>query len=408
MFESKSYMKPSQLLTPLLLCLHLSANLIGFTSSNAYAEERLCPDGKRSYFGVCPEEGDNSRPLQSEPPSAKPPTTPSISDSIDVRWRLASGFPKSLDMIFGASTHFAKDVSDRTNGKFMISLHSAGELTRPSEVLDAVQADSIEMGHIISNDYYIKDPAWTMGGWQLFGVNSSPTDSWLTSNEGRQEFSRFTEAHNIMSFPLGTMSGNVTASNTNNYVSTIIGWWCRKPISRLTDLKGLKVRLEGSESIIWSKLGVIPVKIPAGMIYPALEKGEIDCASHIGPHDDIKYGLYKVAPIFMTFNSNINARSSIQTHLIINANAWRKLPEKYQKAIQDASSETQIWLQEKSLYANAYAFKLLIDYGAKTMVMPKEVTAALKNTALNEYEDQAAKSPEFSRLYRAWQKANTR
>lgn len=71
MFESEFEMKTYQLFS--MLCLYLSANLIGLNASNAYAEERLCPDGKRSYFGVCPDEGNNSRPMQSEPPAPKLP-----------------------------------------------------------------------------------------------------------------------------------------------------------------------------------------------------------------------------------------------------------------------------------------------------------------------------------------------
>ena len=35
-----------------------------------------------------------------------------------IRWRLASSFPKSLETVFGASEAFAKYVSEATGGKF--------------------------------------------------------------------------------------------------------------------------------------------------------------------------------------------------------------------------------------------------------------------------------------------------
>jgi len=47
--------------------------LLGIISIHAHGQERICPDGKRSYFGVCPDEGNNSRPLQ---PDVVPPTSP--------------------------------------------------------------------------------------------------------------------------------------------------------------------------------------------------------------------------------------------------------------------------------------------------------------------------------------------
>ena len=48
-----------------------------------------------------------------------------------IRWRLASSFPKSLETVFGASEAFSKYVSDATGGKFVISVHPGGELVPP-------------------------------------------------------------------------------------------------------------------------------------------------------------------------------------------------------------------------------------------------------------------------------------
>ncbi len=41
--------------------------------NHANAEERICPDGKRSYFGVCPDEGNQSRPPSTTPSTPTPP-----------------------------------------------------------------------------------------------------------------------------------------------------------------------------------------------------------------------------------------------------------------------------------------------------------------------------------------------
>jgi len=48
----------------------------------------------------------------------------------NIRWRLASSFPRSLDTIFGGAEVFAKKVSDLSSGKFQISTHAGGELLR--------------------------------------------------------------------------------------------------------------------------------------------------------------------------------------------------------------------------------------------------------------------------------------
>jgi len=49
----------------------------------------------------------------------------------NVRWRLASSFPKSLDTIFGAAEVFAKKLSEMSGGKAsIIGLAFAGSIYR--------------------------------------------------------------------------------------------------------------------------------------------------------------------------------------------------------------------------------------------------------------------------------------
>ena len=48
--------------------------------------------------------------------------------SPNIRWRMASSFPKSLDTIYGGAEVLSKCVAAITGGKFQISVHAAGEL----------------------------------------------------------------------------------------------------------------------------------------------------------------------------------------------------------------------------------------------------------------------------------------
>ena len=65
---------------------------------------------------------------------------PAIAQSLpELKWRLTSSFPKSLDTIYGAGEVFTKAVSDMTDGKFQIQLFAAGEIVPGLQALDAVQ-----------------------------------------------------------------------------------------------------------------------------------------------------------------------------------------------------------------------------------------------------------------------------
>ena len=53
-------------------------------------------------------------------------TAPAIAQGLpEVRWRLTSSFPKSLDTLYGAAENVAKRVSDATGGKFRSEEHTS-------------------------------------------------------------------------------------------------------------------------------------------------------------------------------------------------------------------------------------------------------------------------------------------
>ena len=54
---------------------------------------------------------------------------PAIAQSTpEVKWRLTSSFPKSLDTIYGGAEVFAKRVAEATDNKFQIQVFAAGEI----------------------------------------------------------------------------------------------------------------------------------------------------------------------------------------------------------------------------------------------------------------------------------------
>ncbi|HEY7761284.1 MAG TPA: twin-arginine translocation signal domain-containing protein, partial [Burkholderiales bacterium] len=77
-----------------------------------------------------------------------------------IQWRLAASWPKSLDTLFGGAELVARRVSEVTEGKFQIRVFAGGEIVPPLQVLDAVQAGTVEMGHTASYYYFGKDPAF--------------------------------------------------------------------------------------------------------------------------------------------------------------------------------------------------------------------------------------------------------
>ena len=63
----------------------------------------------------------------------------------EIKWRLTSSFPKSLDTIFGTAQTFAKYVAEATDNKFQIQAFAAGEIVPGLQALDAVSSATVEM-----------------------------------------------------------------------------------------------------------------------------------------------------------------------------------------------------------------------------------------------------------------------
>lgn len=74
-----------------------------------------------------------------------------------------------------------------------------------------------------------------------------------------------------------------------------MGGWLRKEISKVSDLQGLKMRIPGLGGQVMDKLGVTVQNLAGGEIFQALQTGALDAAEWVGPYDDEKLGLQKIA-----------------------------------------------------------------------------------------------------------------
>jgi TRAP-type mannitol/chloroaromatic compound transport system substrate-binding protein len=123
-----------------------------------------------------------------------------------------------------------------------------------------------------------------------------------------------------------------------------MGGFYRKEINSVDDLKGLKFRIGGLGGMILAKLGVVPLQIPTADIYPSLVRGAIDAAEWIGPYDDEKLGLHKVAKYYYYPGW---WEGSAQVTLLVNLQQWEALPESYRAALEAACAEATVLMMAK-------------------------------------------------------------
>ena len=227
-----------------------------------------------------------------------------------LNWRLVSSFPKSLDNLYGTSEIFANALRKATDGKFNIKVFAAGEIVPPLQVLDAVQNGTVEVGHTAGYYSLGKDSAFIFDTAAPFGMTARQQTAWMLHGNGMKLMRELYASYNIVNF-MGGQTG------------TQMGGWFRKEIKTVADLKGLKFRIAGFAGNILSKMGVVPQQIPAGEIYSALEKGTIDAAEFVGPYDDEKLGLAKVAKNYY-YPAWWEGGASLS--FLVNKKKWDELP----------------------------------------------------------------------------------
>src|SRR5829696_8131515 len=244
--------------------------------------------------------------------------SPAIAQSMpELKWRLTSSFPKSLDTIYGGAETFSKYVAEATDNKFVIQVFPAGEIAPAFEAANEVGNGNVEMCHTCSYYYWGKDPTYAFGTAVPFGLNSRMQNAWMYYGGGIDLMNEFYATQNFIGFPCGNTGAQM-------------GGWFRKEIKSMADMQGVKMRIAGFAGKVMSKVGVVPQQLPGAQIYENLEKGVIDAAEWVGPYDDEKLGFYKVAPFYYYPGW---WEGGAMLHTMVNMAKWAELPPSYQSIV---------------------------------------------------------------------------
>ena len=294
-----------------------------------------------------------------------------------VTWRLASSFSRSLDTIYGAAEVLAERVSAMTGGRFTIRVYPGGEIVPALEVLGATQNRTVHIGHTASYYYVGKNPALAFDTGVPFGLTARQHNAWLYRAGGLELMRSVFADFNILNFPGG---------NTG----TQMGGWFRRPVDTAADLRGLKMRIPAVGGQVMARLGVNVQLIAGGEIYSALERGAIDATEWVGPYDDEKLGLNKIADYYYYPGW---WEPSAGLSFYVNMDAWNELPEAYREILASATAEANLSMLASYDAKNPAAYQRLLDGGTDIRPFSADIlTAAHRETTA--YLDENAASDE--------------
>ena len=301
-----------------------------------------------------------------------------------IQWKMVTSWPKNFPGLGMGPERFSQSVEAMSNGRLTVKVYGGGELVPPLEVFDAVANGTAEMGH--SGAYYWKgkDPATQFFTAVPFGLNAQEINSWVHYGGGQELWDEVYSSFGVKPFAGGNTGVQMAG-------------WFNKEINSLEDLKGLKMRIPGMGGEVLKRLGGVPVNIPGGELFTALQTGVIDATEWVGPYNDLAFGLHKAASYYYYPGWH---EPGTMLEFTINLEAWNKLPKDLQAIVKTAArAVNQDMLDEYTARNNAALEQLVNDHGVKVKRLPDEVLAELQKVADEVTQEVAASSELAGKVY---------
>ncbi len=302
-------------------------------------------------------------------------------------WKMVTTWPPNFPVFQEGIVQMAKDVETMSNGRLKIQVFAGGELIPALQTFDAVSQGTVEMGHGSAYYWAGKIPEAQFMSSVPFGMTTKGMNAWLYFGGGLELWRKIYKHFNVIPFPAG---------NTG----VQMGGWFNKKINSIDDLKGLKMRIPGIGGKVLAKAGGTPILLAGGEVYTALERGIIDATEWVGPFHDQRLGLNRAAKYYYYPGWHEPGTSF---ELIVNTEAWAKLPADLQKIVEIATYSVNQRIYSEMEVRNIEALQEIEDK-VEILAFPAEVLNEFKRLTQISLDEEAEKNPEFKKVYNAYKK----
>ena len=317
---------------------------------------------------------------------------PNVIAQPKVQWRLSTAYPPSLDHLHGAAQRLAKVVEETTSGRLRIEVFASGQIVQAFECFDAASKGTIEAFMAAPVYWFEKDPAIEWFGTIPFGMNPEGMMAWYYQGDGLKLWEETYAAYNLV------------PRQGPAFAPQMAGWF-RKKISTIGDYKGLRVRMGSNLGRkVVTKAGAAAVLTPAADIYAALERGVIDAAEWVGPHDDMKLGLHQTARYYYYPGWQ---DTGAMNEFSFNRKAYEALPVDLRRALDHTAAAVQVYGLTDYHAKNAIALdRLKADSKGKIEVLrlPGPVLRDLKTLSTEVLREESEKTTMARKVHASFTK----
>jgi TRAP-type mannitol/chloroaromatic compound transport system substrate-binding protein len=320
---------------------------------------------------------------------------PNVIAQPKVQWRMSTAFGPALDVHARAAQRLATMVEETSGGRFRIEVFPGGQIMPPFDCFDAASRGTIEA--FMAGSYYWtkKEPAVDWFSTVPFGMNPAGMLAWFYQGDGLKLWEETYAAFNLVPRP-------------GPGVAPQMAGWFRKKMTTLGDFKGLKMRIgTGLGGTVYVKAGGSAVLTPGAEIYAALERGVIDAAEWVGPHDDMKLGLHNTARYYYYPGWH---EPGTMVEFGFNQKAYGALPVDLRRTLDHAAAAAQVYGDTDFQVKNAIALeRLKTEFKGKVEILPlpAPVLRDLKKLATEVVREESEKTPMARKVHASYTKFQT-
>ncbi|VFQ44237.1 TRAP transporter substrate-binding protein [Desulfoluna butyratoxydans] len=273
-------------------------------------------------------------------------------------WKLTYSvfFPASHGQAKAAEA-WAREVENQSNGRIKITVFPGGTLTNAKNCYDGVTGGISDIGMSVF--------AYNRGRFPVMEACDLPMGypDGLTA-------SRVVNAYHRAMAPkeLDKVKVLYLHAHGPGLLHT------KKPVASLADLKGLKIRSTGLSAKVVKALGAVPVAMPQGSTYEALQKGVVE--GTFGPVEVLKG--WRQAEVISSTTLCKTVGYTTTMYVVMNKRKWNALPADLQTILEQTSARWvdvhgKAWDELDTLGMEASLAR-----GNRTVELSKEENAAWK------------------------------
>lgn len=249
---------------------------------------------------------------------------PGFSADKVISLRFAHFMPPTSDQV-ALAKEWAAEVEKRTSGRVKVTVYPGSTLMPVAQTYDGITKGIADIG---------------------YGI--------FTYHRGRFPLTE------VLDLPLGYKSGYFVTKLANEYfkkfnpkeLDDVKVFWLdghgpgffhtRKPVAKLEDLKGMKIRSGGLQSKIALALGAAPVSIPVTDAYDALSKGVAE--GIMLPDEGIM--TWSLGEVVKYHTRNWGTTYTATFYTVMNKQKWNSLPKDIQQIIEKLNEE---WIERAAI-----------------------------------------------------------